>query len=601
MIRCTPNHPVLSDAGFVRAKDIKNGDNLVCDNGLETVSLGKNINNKISSIEDVFGSLGKSGKMKPRTVEVSPEDFHGDVTDKEVEVIRADRIFPKKFDFVFFKKRSENSFIFRIVKYLFNISCLRPLAFFFKRMFTASRGGMCFFCHLCNLFTSRVLHSFNLLFFAVSHRNIIHFEKFSHIRPGISKLFSNSGNTDTDIVKSKNLIFTGNNKSSVSIGNNRGSFKNVIDTVFGNTELSRYIFNRHAGKIILDNVTAVHSFIAHTHVYNLETKDNWYIANGIINHNCRCILVPIIIGDKKNAQAGQNYKEWFERQPDEVKLDILGPARFNAYRNNEIQIKQFVRDGKKRTLKQLGIERATRSEIHFEENIPEIKAASKPDEVLDLYTDNLTKEQMIKTFKLRHVDIKLNIDIDKFTKENLKIVLSENDRLLTEYPEIKKQGVLKFIENASINTDKHLMAEPDTHAYYLNKRIVFNDRYNDKNWHLINLKYYTLKESASSDANSIVLHEFGHVINSAFYKIKGITGSDLLMIKLKNSKLPGRNYIAKTYVSTTTKRDTDFFAEAFTAWKNDRYSMEGLRAGSEKYDVFQFFNSFFEELTGFFF
>ena len=295
-----------------------------------------------------------------------------------------------------------------------------------------------------------------------------------------------------------------------------------------------------------------------------------------LHPNCRCILVPIIIGDKKNAQAGHNYKEWFERQPDEVKLDILGPARFNAYRNNEIQIKQFVRDGKKRTLEQLGIERATRSEIHFEENIPEIKAASKPDEVLDLYTDNLTKEQMIKTFELRHVDIKLNIDIDKFTKENLKIVLSVNDRLLTEYPEIKKQGALKFIGNACINTDKHLVSRPDTHAYYLNNRIIFNNRFNKDNWYLKNFQYFKNGEASSPNANSIVLHEFAHVMNNTYYKLQGITGSDLLMMKLKGSKLPGRYYIADNYVSKTTEKDTDFFAEAFTAWKNGRYSMEGL-------------------------
>lgn len=28
------------------------------------------------------------------------------------------------------------------------------------------------------------------------------------------------------------------------------------------------------------------------HVYNLETSDGWYLANGIIAHNCRCALVP---------------------------------------------------------------------------------------------------------------------------------------------------------------------------------------------------------------------------------------------------------------------------------------------------------------------
>ena len=32
------------------------------------------------------------------------------------------------------------------------------------------------------------------------------------------------------------------------------------------------------------------------HVYNLETVDGWYFANGIIAHNCRCALAPAAIG-----------------------------------------------------------------------------------------------------------------------------------------------------------------------------------------------------------------------------------------------------------------------------------------------------------------
>ena len=32
--------------------------------------------------------------------------------------------------------------------------------------------------------------------------------------------------------------------------------------------------------------------VTQTHVYNLETEDNWYIDNDIINHNCRCVMVP---------------------------------------------------------------------------------------------------------------------------------------------------------------------------------------------------------------------------------------------------------------------------------------------------------------------
>jgi hypothetical protein len=33
-----------------------------------------------------------------------------------------------------------------------------------------------------------------------------------------------------------------------------------------------------------------------THVFNLETTEGWYSANGVIVHNCRCALTPVMGG-----------------------------------------------------------------------------------------------------------------------------------------------------------------------------------------------------------------------------------------------------------------------------------------------------------------
>lgn len=39
------------------------------------------------------------------------------------------------------------------------------------------------------------------------------------------------------------------------------------------------------------------------HVYNLETDSGWYDANGIITHNCRCTMVPVLeLGDAEDTQ-----------------------------------------------------------------------------------------------------------------------------------------------------------------------------------------------------------------------------------------------------------------------------------------------------------
>ena len=39
-----------------------------------------------------------------------------------------------------------------------------------------------------------------------------------------------------------------------------------------------------------------------THVYNLENKNNWYVANGIITHNCRTLRVGVV--DPRYAVPG---------------------------------------------------------------------------------------------------------------------------------------------------------------------------------------------------------------------------------------------------------------------------------------------------------
>lgn len=65
--------------------------------------------------------------------------------------------------------------------------------------------------------------------------------------------------------------------------------------VLGN-EISRYFRPSH-----FDRIVDVRSFKFSGHVYNLETKNNWYCSDGIILHNCRCVANPILPGVLSNA------------------------------------------------------------------------------------------------------------------------------------------------------------------------------------------------------------------------------------------------------------------------------------------------------------
>ena len=80
-------------------------------------------------------------------------------------------------------------------------------------------------------------------------------------------------------------------------------------------------------------------------------------GNPPIRPRCRCVMVPVLIGMADDpTQTQMTYKDWFDRQPAAVQLDIIGPSRFKEYLNGKA-VTSFVKDGRVLTLKELGIDR----------------------------------------------------------------------------------------------------------------------------------------------------------------------------------------------------------------------------------------------------
>lgn len=357
----TPNHPILTDKGFVRAHLLNIGDNVICDNGLETLSIvGENKDNRQAFIKDVFSSFSKSPSMFTTTVPTTTEDFHGDSVYNKVHIVTTDRdlsskrnVFGKKF---FFK----NLFINRItVPSLFKEFHSRSIFQIFSCHFTAFRSLVSIFCKFGDLLWTAMTHPFKLLFAPVPLRDIIFLKECNHSHTAKTKSLSNSSNTDSLIVKFKNFI----NRKIVS-----RAFSSCINSipsqefendVFGTTDLTSNIFDRYSTRIKIDNIIAIDVIYSFTHVYNLETENSWYIANGIITHNCRCILVPYfnIEGDTKASKTGQidsklTFENWLKDQDVKTQKDVLGASRYKLFQEGKT-ISQFVDDGKVITLDQL--------------------------------------------------------------------------------------------------------------------------------------------------------------------------------------------------------------------------------------------------------
>lgn len=360
VLSVTPNHPILTDKGFVRAHLLNIGDNVISDNGLETLGIiGENKNNRQAFIKDVFSTFRKSPSMFSCTVPTTAEDFHGDTTHNKVNIVCADRKLKGERNVHGFKSFFHKFFINGFTADSKKKSCKSRFFQFFTGRLSSLCGFMSIFSKMCNLLRRCMFHPFDLLFTWIPLMDVMLLKESDHSRPAISKPLSDTCNTNSLIVKFKNFI----NRKVVSWILSRSAdispMQDVSDNVFGRTVLAGNILDGYSAQIQSDRIIAIDVKLSFTHVYNLETKNNWYVANGIITHNCRCILIPYfnIEGDKRASKDGYvdskvTYSEWLEEQDEKTQKEVLGASRFRMFQEG-VKMNQFVDDGKVLTLDQL--------------------------------------------------------------------------------------------------------------------------------------------------------------------------------------------------------------------------------------------------------
>lgn len=86
-------------------------------------------------------------------------------------------------------------------------------------------------------------------------------------------------------------------------------------------------------------------------MYNLQTETGWYLANGILTHNCRCARVP---RTKSWADLGfegipdppdttPDAEAWFNNLTTTQQTEILGPKRFEAWSRGDYPMSDWAR------------------------------------------------------------------------------------------------------------------------------------------------------------------------------------------------------------------------------------------------------------------
>lgn len=266
---CTPNHPVLSDRGWVKVASLNQGDNLLIARFRNKTFTRRDphiyhVHSRMDALHELFD---KFFGERIRTLSVN---FHGDIPTSKVEVVTLKGFLRNNFDLS--RCKPVNKFLFKLANKTF-------------------AGDSTFMKHFRRVW----LIAFSFVgfinkFFTIISRCLRH----SQIHR-----FRTIARDDTSFVQTK------------------------IDGVPATSEFFGECFDGHSVEIFADNIISIDRRISKCHVYNLQTENGRYFANSSISkngakdngiyaivHNCRCTMVPFYPDFESAADKRITYQEW---------------------------------------------------------------------------------------------------------------------------------------------------------------------------------------------------------------------------------------------------------------------------------------------------
>lgn len=280
-LSCTPNHPVLTDKGWVGAGSLNEGDNVISCVGSELV-FPDDLNDvhMPTPIKEVTDSFRVEREIAFRSVITATPHFHGDGIDGEVAVVWADSAL-RNGPQVPFAEGIEN-LPFKRGHIPVGFAGLGSFQQFGRRLLAAAARGV-----------SRGNHS---LAFLKRHA-------FPSFYGGGADLVAAGMTRDhmgaallgsVEAVPEHLGIAPAGPAHRIGHGLHPdfdpATDENVANPGATYAVPGREILQRHVGEVILDKVEFVTLKAVACHVYNLETETGWYVADGIITHNCRCSM-----------------------------------------------------------------------------------------------------------------------------------------------------------------------------------------------------------------------------------------------------------------------------------------------------------------------
>ena len=301
IIKATPNHPILTNRGWVAIKDIHIGDYVVkvgskVFNGFED-DIERN-NPTFAQLLDaaaflIGSSIGSGSAFK----------FHGDISDGKVDVINIERFLPYEINAALLEKvfklffADANHVLAGLEK-----NSVSPFASAIDILFAPAQSNIRSFGALLALIRGHFPHADDICFRLSSYMN-----------SAIEKAVANSPSRDIEALRKLKFANTGfiqgneqiigevvaiigrlsscfrdiQSPSADMLGQSVPAYSNLHGGVLEHHTVGEYQFDGVVNKSICD---------FSGHVYNLENEKNWYSNYTIISHNCRCTSRAVIKG-----------------------------------------------------------------------------------------------------------------------------------------------------------------------------------------------------------------------------------------------------------------------------------------------------------------
>lgn len=296
-IEATPNHPILTQRGWVAIKDVNLLDDVIEIGNHVVNGFTANVQSNNVLFSEVFDSI--SNYIRPISASGTGFEFHGDITDKKIDTINIDGFLPREINSVtcekFLKFFFSDSYHFFVgvdfdADSSFYSSCLA--------LFGSSKCDIGRFCSFLSLLKSLQTSGDDICGRLSSYINLCINKTISDCTSGnaifLRKLnLANSrkiiGNDfiigEFFAILSKSCEIGCVNIPSADLGEN---FHPINPQDFARFKKTVSLINKT--EKVVDIVISDFS----GHVYNLESLKGWYDINTYIVHNCRCVSKTVL-------------------------------------------------------------------------------------------------------------------------------------------------------------------------------------------------------------------------------------------------------------------------------------------------------------------